>query len=51
VYEEGGKSIVYVRQAESFAAREVALGVASGTQVAVLSGLEAGEEIALQHLR
>jgi HlyD family secretion protein len=50
VYEEDGKSIVYVRQAEGFAAREVALGVASGTQVAVLSGLEAGEEIALQPL-
>ena len=48
VYEEGGKSVVYVKQAENFAAREVALGVASGTQVAVLSGLEAGEEIALQ---
>lgn len=48
VYEEGGKSIVYVKQAESFAVREVALGVASGTQVAVLSGLEAGEEIAMQ---
>ena len=50
VYEEGGKSVVYVKQAESFAPREVALGVASGTQVAVLSGLEAGEEIALQPL-
>jgi multidrug resistance efflux pump len=51
VHEEDGKFIVYVKQAESFAAREVALGVASATQVAVLSGLEAGEEIALQPLQ
>jgi HlyD family secretion protein len=43
-----GKPLVYVRLAGKFAPREVEVGGSSNTQVAVLSGLKPGEEIAAQ---
>ncbi len=48
VIEEDGKPVVYVRQAGIFAPREVSLGIASNTGVAVISGLQPGEEVALE---
>jgi hypothetical protein len=48
VLEEDGKPVVYVRQAGVFAPREVAIGIASNTEVAVVSGLQPGEEVALE---
>jgi HlyD family secretion protein len=48
VVEEDGKPVVYVRQAGVFAPREVALGITSNTEVTVLSGLQPGEEVALE---
>ncbi len=48
VLEEDGKPVVYVRQAGMFTPREVALGVQSNTEAAVLSGLHPGEEVALE---
>jgi multidrug efflux pump subunit AcrA (membrane-fusion protein) len=44
-----GEPVVYVKQNEGFERREVALGLASSTQVMVLSGLDSGEEVALQN--
>jgi len=44
---EGGKALVYVRRGGSFARRAVQLGDQNNTQVEVLAGLHAGEEIAL----
>ena len=49
VFEEGGKNIVYVKNGDDFTPRVVRPGAQSHTQVAVLEGLRAGEEIALQH--
>jgi multidrug efflux pump subunit AcrA (membrane-fusion protein) len=48
VQTENGKSVVYVKQGDQFTPREVKLGLESNTQVAVLAGLSAGDEIALQ---
>ena len=48
VADSGGKPVVYVKQADSFAARAVELGAANNTQVAVISGLQPGDEIAAQ---
>jgi len=49
VVEADGKSVVYVKQDDGiFAPRAVELGHGSNTEVAVRSGLEAGQEIALQ---
>jgi hypothetical protein len=46
--DSNGKPAVYVKQAGMFALRPVEIGGATNTQVAVTSGLRAGEEIALQ---
>ena len=48
VQEEDRKSVVYVKQPNGFVPRKVELGMANDVQVAVTSGLKAGEEIALQ---
>jgi multidrug efflux pump subunit AcrA (membrane-fusion protein) len=48
VHEDGGKPVIYVKQANAFAPRQVQLGSRSNTRVAVTSGLNTGEEIALQ---
>jgi len=44
----GGKPVVYVKEGAGFRRREVQLGSRNNTQVAVLAGLSAGEEVALQ---
>ena len=46
--EAGGKTLVYVRQGEAFVPREVELAGTTETQAAVASGIQEGEEIALQ---
>ena len=49
VNEENGRAGVYVRIGPGrFARREVQTGLSNNTHIAVLSGLEAGEEIALR---
>jgi biotin carboxyl carrier protein len=48
VSESGGKSLVYVKQGDGFAPREVEIGGITNTQVAVVSGIQEGDEIALQ---
>ena len=48
VLEEDGKSVVYVKQAGAFSAREVEVGLASNTEVSIRSGLQAGDEVALE---
>jgi multidrug resistance efflux pump len=47
VVEERGKSVVFVKEAGVFTPREVELGNANNTEVAVVSGLQEGEEVAL----
>jgi multidrug efflux pump subunit AcrA (membrane-fusion protein) len=42
----GGKPVVYLKSQGAFAPREIALGEGNNTQVAVVSGLNAGDEIA-----
>ncbi len=46
--ESRGRTIVYVRQGEAFVPREVEIAGITNTQAAVASGIEEGEEIALQ---
>ena len=46
--ESGGKTIVYVKQGEAFVVREVEIASTTNTQAAILSGIQEGEEIALQ---
>jgi HlyD family secretion protein len=48
VYREGGKNVVYVRQGQQWAKREVALGSANNTHVIVQSGVSEGDELRLQ---
>jgi HlyD family secretion protein len=48
VFGEAGKPVVFVKQGDHFSQRPVKLGVKNNTQVAVLSGLTAGDEIAMQ---
>jgi len=48
VQEANGKPVVFVRQGGAFAPRQVELGETSNTQVAVISGLQPGDEVALQ---
>jgi HlyD family secretion protein len=48
VVEADGKSVVYVKQNGGFSPREVEVGRCNNTEVAIVSGLLAGEEIALQ---
>jgi multidrug efflux pump subunit AcrA (membrane-fusion protein) len=47
VHSQGGKDFVYVRNGQRFERREVQLGKRNDVQVAVVSGLKAGEEVAL----
>jgi multidrug efflux pump subunit AcrA (membrane-fusion protein) len=44
---EGGKPVVYVKRGNSFGRRTVQLGERNNTQVEILAGLGAGDEIAL----
>jgi multidrug efflux pump subunit AcrA (membrane-fusion protein) len=48
IQESGGKSIVMVKQGETLAPREVSIAGFSNTQVAVASGLQEGDLIAIQ---
>lgn len=45
--ERGSKSLVYVKEAETFSPREVGVRRQNATQAAIVSGLAGGEEIAL----
>ena len=44
----GGKTIVYVKQGDAFVPREVEIAGTTNTEAAVVSGIQEGEEIALQ---
>ena len=44
---ERGKPVVYVKRGDSFARRSVQLGERNNTQVEILAGLRAGDEVAL----
>ncbi len=49
VHSEGGKEIVYVRAAKGgFDKRTITIGERNNTHIAVKSGLEAGEEVAIE---
>jgi RND family efflux transporter MFP subunit len=49
IHEEGGKSVVYIKQDDGgFSPREVEISSLSNTYAAVASGLQGGEEIAVQ---
>ena len=47
IHHAGGKTVAHVKEAGGFVARPVQLGPRNNTHVAVLSGLRAGQEIAL----
>ena len=46
--EAEGKTVVYVKQGDTFLAHPVEIATASNTHVAVISGIEEGQEVALQ---
>jgi multidrug efflux pump subunit AcrA (membrane-fusion protein) len=48
IFREGGRPAVFVKTGDTFHEREVKLGSKNNTQIVVLAGLSAGEEIALQ---
>jgi cobalt-zinc-cadmium efflux system membrane fusion protein len=48
VQESGGKSVVLVKDGENVVPREVEIGGYSNTQASVISGLQAGEEVAIK---
>jgi len=48
VFEEEGQSYIYVRQGDGFDKRAVTIGMTNNTHAAVTSGLNAGEQVALQ---
>jgi len=48
VFEEDGQNYVYVRQGNGFDKRPVTLGIKNYTHAAVSSGVNSGEEVALQ---
>jgi len=48
VFEEAGASYVYLKRGEKFERRPVDLGFRNHTEVAVLSGVNAGDEVALR---
>jgi multidrug efflux pump subunit AcrA (membrane-fusion protein) len=48
VQESGGKSVVLVKQGEAIVPREVEIGAYSNTQVSVVSGLQEGDQVAIQ---
>lgn len=47
VHAENGQAVVFVKKADGFEKRNVALGLGNHVRVAVLEGLTAGEEVAL----
>jgi len=47
IFEVGGQHIVYVKTGDTFAPRKVEVGLRSESQIAIRSGLEEGELIAL----
>lgn len=47
VHEDGGKNFLFVRSGDAFDRRPVTLGIHSNTQVAITSGVNAGEEVKL----
>lgn len=47
IHEEAGQSYVYVKRGEKYEKRPVETGLRNYTHVAIVSGLEAGEEVAL----
>jgi RND family efflux transporter MFP subunit len=48
VQENGGKTMVYVKDGDSVTPREIEVGGYSNTQASVISGLQAGEQIAIR---
>jgi HlyD family secretion protein len=48
LFQDGGQTVVYIKQGETFVTRKVELGGENSTQAAVTGGLEEGQEIALQ---
>lgn len=48
VVQQGGKFYVFVRQAQGFVATPVSTGPGTGSELRVLSGLKAGDEVAVQ---
>jgi HlyD family secretion protein len=48
VSESGGKRVLYVKQGDAFVPREVEIGGITNTHVAVVSGIQEGDEVALQ---
>jgi HlyD family secretion protein len=46
--ESNGKPVVFVKQGETLTAREVGIGSVSNTRATVVSGLQEGEEIAVE---
>jgi multidrug efflux pump subunit AcrA (membrane-fusion protein) len=48
VQESGGKTLVYIKDGETVAPREIEIGGYSNTQVSVISGLQEGEQIAIR---
>lgn len=49
LHEENGKAFVYAKSGGSFVRKPVEVGEANQTQVAILGGLQAGEEVALNY--
>jgi RND family efflux transporter MFP subunit len=47
IHSDGGKTFAYVRVGSGFEKRYIEVGVRSGTEAAVLSGLQAGDRVAL----
>jgi cobalt-zinc-cadmium efflux system membrane fusion protein len=47
VRSEAGKQVVYVKQGDRFSARGVKVGTGNNTQVEILAGVSAGDEVAL----
>ena len=47
IHEAGGKAVAHVKEGDRFVARPVELGLRNNTHVAILSGLRAGQEVAL----
>ena len=48
VFRDNGKEVVFVKKGSNFERREVNLGLRNSTHAAVVSGVENGEEIALE---
>jgi HlyD family secretion protein len=48
VQENGGKTMVYIKDGETVTPREIEVGAYSNTQASVISGLQEGEQIAIR---